>query len=152
VDIAGWAVLAIGAVRLALRQRDVRQIDLVADLKLSAAGEGPEVGWLIRKSGASWPAYCLDEALALERPAPADRHLCVFFGADEVRGILCNQVWSLAADGDLVAEPLPGCMSGPRSPATGLARFEDGVALVTDAPALASYLVDLAETEHGRSR
>src|SRR3990172_6916027 len=38
-DIAGWAVLAIGAVRLALPQRDVRQIDLAADLKESAAGE-----------------------------------------------------------------------------------------------------------------
>jgi len=152
-EIAGWAVLAIGKVRLALPQREVRQIDLAADLKVSAAGEGPESGWLIRDDAPSWPAYCLDEALVFERPAPVERKLCVFLKlGEEARGILCDHVWSLATDTDLVPEPMPGCMGGPRTPATGLAHFEGGVTLVTGAAALDSYFTDLKETEHGGAR
>jgi hypothetical protein len=149
--IAGWTVLAIGAVHLALPQRDVRQIDLASDLKESAAGEGWEIGWLIRKNGASWPAYSFTESLRLERPASAGRKLCVFVGkpGDRVRGILCNRVWSFAADADLVIEAAPGCMTGVRSPATGLAQFEDTVALVTDRATLAAYLDFLLEPAHG---
>jgi hypothetical protein len=152
-SISGWAVLAIGAVRLALPQRGVRQIDLAVDLKISAAGEGPAIGWLVRKSGASWPVYCLDERFGFEHPAPADRRLCVFFGSgDDVQGILCNHVWSLPSDADLAIEPLPGCATGQRSPATGLAQFMEGVSLVTSATALAAYLAALKETNYGRSR
>lgn len=144
--IAGWVVLAIGALRLALPQRDVHQIEPVADLKESGAGEGLEVGWFLNDGAPSWPAYGLDEQLRLERPSAPERRLCVFTGArDEVRGIVCNRVWSLAADADLATEPVPGCMVGPRSPATGLAQFEGGVALVTDAAALAAYLAHLME-------
>ena len=144
--IAGWVVLAIGALRLALPQRDVRQIEPAADLKESAAGEQLEIGWFLRDGARSWPAYGLDEQLHLERPAAPGRRLCVFTGArDEVRGIVCNRVWSLAADADLGVEPVPRCMIGPRSPATGLAQFEGGAALVTNGTALAAYLAFLME-------
>lgn len=152
--IAGWTVLAIGAVRLALPQRDVRQIELATDLKNSAAGESREIGWFIRKNGASWPAYSFDESLRFERPASAGRKLCVFMGErdDAVRGVLCNRVWSFEADADLRIEAVPGCMTGMRSPATGLAQFEGTAALVTDRVALAAYLdllLEPAHDEHG---
>jgi hypothetical protein len=151
LGIAGWAVLAVGTVRLALPQRDVRQINLVGDLEMPAAGDGLEVGWRIRDDGRSWPAYSLDTRLRLESPAPAQRRLCVFFGpGDDVRGVLCDRVWSLAADGDLVIEPLPGCFAGARSPAIGLAQFEKQVALVTDCGALTAYLAEIQEAGHGR--
>jgi hypothetical protein len=151
LNISGWVVLAIGALRLALPQRDVRQIEPAADLKESAAGEGLEVGWFLRDGTRSWPAYGLDEQLRLERPAAPARRLCVFTATDdEVRGIVCNRVWSLAADADLGVEPVPGCMIGPRSPATGLARFDDGVALVSDGAALAAYLAFLMEPARDR--
>lgn len=183
MDIAGWVVLAIGAVHLALPQRDVRQIELASDLKESAAGEGREIGWFMRKNGPSWPAYSFDESLRLERPASAGRKLCVFMGEtangriittgrtseasrasdsargprldpigeqdDAVRGVLCNRVWSLAADTDLGIEAVPGCMTGVRSPATGFSQFEGSVALVTERAALAAYLDFLLEPEHG---
>jgi hypothetical protein len=58
-------------------------------------------------------------------------------------------VWSFAADADLVIEAAPGCMTGVRSPATGLAQFEDTVALVTDRATLAAYLDFLLEPAHG---
>jgi len=71
---AGWMVLALGDQQLALAQRDVRLIGLVSDLKLSAAGESPEVGWLQQKNGSSWPVYCFDEALQILNPAPAQQY------------------------------------------------------------------------------
>lgn len=146
----GWMVLAIGDQRLALAQRDVRLIGLVADLKLSAAGESLEVGWLLQKNGSSWPVYCFDEALSLQRPAPAHRHVCVFFAAgEETLGILGDRVWSLAADADIVVEPLPACMTGLPSPVMGIANYQDSVVAVLGAGQIASYLGFLWERGHG---
>jgi hypothetical protein len=150
VPVEGWLVLAIGELRLALPQSEALQIELASDLEEADPG-APQLGWRARRTGGPWPAYCLDPALRLQRPAPPERHLCVFFGTqDDARGILCDRVWPLAADADLRAEPLPGCMSGSRSPATGLARFQDGVVVVTSAAALKGNLDSIAEDEHGR--
>lgn len=145
---AGWMVLAIEDLRLALPQRDVRQIEIAAALKHSAAGDAREAGWLLRKDGKSWPAYCLDGTLRLLWSVPAARRVCMFFeGEDGMRGLLCDHVWSLAADGDLGVEPAPGCMAVPHSPVVGFARFQSGVALVTNAAALASYLDTASQLE-----
>lgn len=142
--VGGWLVLAIAELRLALPQSEARQIELASDLQ-TEDGDRPEAGWLPRRTGAAWPAYNLDPELRIQRPAPAGRRLCVFFGTrDDARGILCDRVWPLAADADLRAEPLAGCMTGPLSPVAGLARFQDGVAVLTRAAALRAYLESLA--------
>ena len=138
--VSGWLVLAIGDLRLALPQGEARQIELAADLDAGDA-DGHEAGWLRRRSGDSWPAYSLDPALRVQPRAPSERRLCVFFVVREgARGILCDRVWSLAADDDLRREPLAGCMTGPLSPVAGLARFQERVAVVTSAAALGGYL------------
>ncbi len=147
---AGWMVLAVGDLRLAFRQREIRLIGLVSDLKLSAAGESPEVGWLLQKSGNSWPVYCLDEALDLQRPAPEGRHVCVFFEAGgEMLGLLSDRVWSLAADADIAAEPLPVCMTGLSSPLVGVARYQGSFVAVLGGAEIAAYLANLRERKHG---
>lgn len=146
---AGWMVLAVGDLRLALPQRDVRLFGLVADLKLSAAGESLEVGRLLQKSGGSWPVYCFDAALQLQSPAPADRHVCVFFAAGgETVGILGDRVWSLAADTDIAVEALPGCMTGLPTPVVGVAHYRDSVMAVLGAAQIAAYLAFLREHEN----
>jgi hypothetical protein len=140
---AGWLVLAIGELRLALPQSEARQIELASDLG-AGKSEGLEAGWLRRRSGHSWPAYNFDPSLRLQRPVPAGRRLCVFFGTREnARGILCDRVWPLESDADLRCEPLPGCMRGSLSPAAGFARFQDGVAVTTSAGALGGFLDSL---------
>ena len=150
VPVEGWLVLAMEGLRLALPQSEALQIALAFDLEHVDDG-GPEVGRLSRRNGKAWPAYCLDWALRVQRSTPAERRLCVFFGTqDDARGILCDRVWPLAADADLRPEPPRRCMSGPRWPAIGLARFQDGVAVVTSATELKAYLDFLAEEDHGR--
>ncbi len=150
--VAGWVVLAIGALRLAVPQGDIRRIELVGDLSLPETAAGVEIGWLLNNDAAAWPAYSLDERLALERSVPSVRRLCVFLGTGAaVRGVLCDHVWSLAADNDLTPEPLAGCFNGPRSPVMGLARFETSVALISSGRALTEYLIDISEIEHGRN-
>jgi hypothetical protein len=142
---AGWLVLAIGELRLALPQREARQIELASDLEVHDGNHG-EIGWLRHQAGAGWPAYNLDAGLGMQRPIPASRRLCVFFGThDGTRGLLCDRVWPLAADSDLSHETLSDCMNGPRSPVVGLAKFQDGVAVVTSAAALSAYLDALVE-------
>ncbi len=150
VRAAGWVVLSIDGLRLALPQRDVRLIQLVADLKLSAAGEGHEVGWLLREAGDSWPAYCLDGALRLQRPAPDARRVCVFCEAEgAVLGIVCDRLWSLATDAELAVEPVPGCMTGAPTPVVGFARYQEGIAIVLGTTALVRYLSFLRDSGHG---
>jgi len=147
---AGWMVLALGDQQLAIPQRDVRLIGLAADLKLSAAGEALEVGWLLQKSGNSWPVYCFNEALQILRPAPPDRHVCVFFEAGgEILGILSDRVWSLAADTDMAVQPLPACMTGLPSPVVGVSYYQQKVVAVLGATEIAAYLNFLREQEHG---
>lgn len=147
---AGWMVLAFGDLRLALPQRDIRLVGLVSDLKLSAAGESHEVGWLLQKSGNSWPVYCFDEALDLKRPAPEGRHICLFFEAGgEILGILSDRVWSLAADTDIAVEPLPACMTGLPSPVVGVSRYQESVVMVIGAAEVAAYLAFVRGNPHG---
>ena len=147
---SGWLVLAFDGVLLTLPQRSVRQVELVSDLKLSAAGEAPEAAWLLRRDDRSWPVYGLDGALRLVRPLPAARRVCVFFASGPaVCGLACDRVWSLASDTELTVEPVPGCMTGLPSPVTGLARIRDAVATITSAEALFNYLAHLKDGHLG---
>jgi hypothetical protein len=147
---AGWLVLAIDDLRLALPQQDVRLIGLAADLKPSAGGEGPETGWLLHEDGDSWPAYSLSGGLHLQRPAPAARRVCVFFEtAQAVIGLVCDKLTSLATDTELRVQSLPGCMTGLPTPIRHVARHEDGIVAVTSAADLAGYLAGLQEDADG---
>ena len=142
----GWAVLAIDELWLALPQRDVRQFEPVSDLEAPGSNLTQATGQLLTAGDESWPVYNLDGSLQLQRAAPAARRLCVFFEAEaQTGGLLCDRVWSLAEDADLAVEPLPGCIKGPPSPATGLAQFQDRIAMVTNRTALSAYLDYLLE-------
>ncbi len=149
ITTQGWAVLAMDALRLALPQRDVRQFELAADLEAPGANLAQASGQLMAGSGELWPVYSLDGALQLTRAAQGSRSLCVFFQAEgPTRGLLCDRVWSLSDDADLVVEPIPGCIKGAPSPATGLARFRDRIAMVTSRTALSHYLAHLLDEAH----
>lgn len=146
----GWLLLAIDGLRLALPQREIRLIALAGSLTTPAHHDTPEIGMLVREDGTPWPVYALDGALALEGRDSNTRRHCVFFeSGGVVLGLLCDRLWSLAADARLLPEPVPGCLRVRRSPITGFARHRDGLVAVTGAADLASYLDFLMESRHG---
>lgn len=146
----GWLVLAIDNLYLVLPQHEVRQIELLSDIDAATPGASPAIGWLARDDGDRWPAYGLDGTLHRQHAAATARRVCVFLAdADRVFGIACDHVWSLAGDADIRPEPLPGCMTGRRSPITGFARYRDGIAAVTRAAALREFLASDTESGHG---
>ena len=147
--VPGWAVLVIDELWLALPQRDVRQFGLTSELEAPAANLPRAGGQFPAESGEFWPAYSLDGSLQLQQVTPEVRSVCVFFEAGgKTRGLLCDRVWSLADNADLVVEPMPGCAKGPPSPATGLAQFRGRIAMVTDPSALSTYLAYLLDHNH----
>jgi len=147
--VPGWAVLAIGELWLALPQRDVRQFELASELEAPEASLAQAAGQFMARSDKSWPAYSLDGSLQLQRAVPEARRICVFFETEgQTRGLLCDRVWSLADYTDLIVEPMPGCIKGPPSPATGLAQFRGQIAIVTNRGALSAYLAYLLVQDH----
>jgi hypothetical protein len=145
----GWAVLAIDELFLALPQRDICLFEVATDLQAREVNLAEAIGYFQTHRDESWPVYRLDGALQLQRAVSEKRRIYVFFEAQgQTRGLLCDRVWSLAEDADIAAEPMPGCIKGPPSPATGLTQFRDRIAMVTDRAALSSYLAYLQEQEH----
>lgn len=138
---AGWMLLAIDGLRLALPQREVRLVELVADLEAPDRGDTQAVGALRQADGSAWPAYCLDADLGVQRVVPEARRSCVFVEAGgRVLGLVCDRIWSLASDAELTVEPVPGCMTGAPSPVAGFTRHRGGIAVVLAAASLAAYL------------
>ncbi len=148
-SIAGWAVLAIDELWLALPQRDVRQFQLASDLETAGTDMAKAVGQLVASNGESWPAYNLDGSLKLQQAVPEARGVCIFFEREgRTFGLLCDRVWPLEGDTDLTVDPMPGCIKSRSSPITGLTQFQNRIAMVTNGAALSSYLAYLLEQDH----
>ena len=147
---AGWLVLVIDGLRLALPQRDVRLIELAAELQPATVADGQVIGWLPREDADPWPVYSFDGGLRLQRPAAETRRLCVFIEAGgQTTGIACDRVHALATDVELAVEPVPGCMTGIPSPLAGFARDQGGITAVLDVAALSGYIDFLREHGNG---
>src|SRR5712671_2309292 len=135
VTLAGWALLTMDGLRLALPQKYIVSIELVSALQPARNG-GNEIGWF-EQDAQRWPVYCLDRRFA---PAPAlgaTARVCVLFRSDErTLGLAGTQVSLLAADADLSVPPLPACLTRPGSPLIGLALHRQATVAVVHALAL----------------
>jgi hypothetical protein len=162
--LSGWALLAIDGLLLALPQREVCTIDLIANLKHLGSGHswgsshqaqggesgadmpgnpapGYEVGWLLQDGGAAWPVYSFDGELRIQKQMPDKRRLCIFIGSgSHVTGIACDRLELLETDDVLSVDAIPGCMAGVASPITGFARHQSVVVAVLNATSLHGYL------------
>lgn len=167
LTLAGWALLTMDGVTLALPQKDIVTIELVSALQPVQDG-GNEIGWFAQDAQ-RWPVYCLDRGFALAPTlAPAVR-VCVLFrcnsytpplpalspsvrgNVNELRtlGLAGTQVSLLAADADLSVPPLPTCLARPGSPLAGLALHRDAIVAVVHAQPLGLYLSTLLEAAQG---
>lgn len=147
VTLAGWALLTMDGVTLALPQRSIATIELTAALQPAEDG-GNEIGRFAHETE-RWPVYCLDRHFALKPAREETTRVCVLFRAGgRTLGLAGAQVSLLAADADLTVPPLPTCLTQPGSPVVGLALHRDRIVAVTHAQALAEYL-NSPEIAHG---
>lgn len=146
-DVAGWLVLSIDDIRVAVPQKDVKTIELVTALDVAVEGE-MEAGWL-EQDGKMWPAYGVDTQLMLQPNVPKTRRFCIMLRSnDKLIGFLADQVRLLAADEDLAIEELPGCLIEKDSPLGGLSLLDDDVVAAIRSGALAPYLIEM-EARYG---
>jgi len=144
--LAGWALLAVDGLVVALPQRDIVTIELVSALQPAQNG-GHEIGWFA-KGTQRWPVYCLDRRFAPAAALAETARMCVLFRSeDRTLGLAGAQVSLLAADADLDVRPLPACLTRPGSPLVGLALRRDAMVAVVQAQELGRYLSP-AETAH----
>ncbi len=131
--------LRIGKLRLILPQSEVCAVESCLDLQTTTTPLANAVG-MVNYAGQSWPAYCVSEELGLLLSAPSERRACVMLPlGDAYFGLLCDDAKVLKNTTPQESFALPSAMAVAHSPLTGLLRFEDGLACLSDAARLGSY-------------
>ena len=139
------AMLKMDGLNLLLPQRDIRTLESASDMDRSAPALNSP-GW-VPFQHKRWPAYCLSENLELMDEMPPDRRACVMFSyGGGFTGILCNDVIVLK-DFDAPSFELPAAMRLPDTPITGLIEYAEGIACVSNAARLTSYVGMLVANE-----
>ena len=137
--LAGWALLTMDGVRLALPQKDIVTIGLVAAL-LPAQDAVNAIGCFVH-NGERWLVYCLDRCFVPVPMLATTARVCVLVRVQErIFGLVGTQVVLLASNADLEVQPLPACLVQSGSPLAGLALHNDGIVLSVHASLLADYL------------
>jgi chemotaxis signal transduction protein len=131
-------VLAIDGLQLIVPQADIRTVESITDV--AVADKMPKsVGW-INYRGQRWPVVCLSHELLLLNVVPASRRACVMLAFDgNYLGLLCDDAKVLA---NFVQQSyfVPASMRKLESPLTGLVQYEQGLACLSDASHLGSYV------------
>lgn len=141
-----WLRLRIDASTVLVRQRDVRAIESVLDIRHEPAAAGASRCGTLDVAGERWPVFALDGDLRPAAEAPASRRVCALLADGSSRlGILADAVDRLP-EHDLDLAPVPPCSGGgPGSVVEFLAVHGDEIAGVTGAERLARVLaVDVA--------
>lgn len=134
---AHFVVLAIGQVRIALPERDIRTLELVNALQPVA--HGSSVG-AIALEGSDWPIFGLSEELDPLSELPEGCRVCVLMEVEGRRfGLACDDVRDVRSDQVRLAA-LPACMASAESPVKQLAISGDNVFCVTTVRLLADHL------------
>lgn len=146
--LTGWALLTMDGVQLAVPQKDIVNIGLVADLQ-HAQDSGNEIGWFVQNAE-RWPVYCLDRHLVLAPTLAEASRVCILFRSDNrTLGLAGTQVSLLAADDELAVQRLPACLARSDSPLNGLALHRNEIVMSARGNALVDLLIYL-EGAHGR--
>lgn len=132
------ALLKIDSLSLLLPQGEIRTMESSSDIDAIAPALR-SAGW-VGYAGKRWPVYCLSEELTLMDNVPAQRRGCVLMtmGAGYL-GIMCDDMVVLK---DVAAQryELPVPMRLPASPILYLVNYEQGIASVSNARQITSYV------------
>ncbi len=129
-----YALLHIGATRLALAQHEVRTLEAGADV-----GSGGEAR-LIATTGRRWPVLAIDDELRPVALNAAPRRICAMLALPAgLFGLLCDEV-EVLPQARTVLHALPAAMASAQSAVLGILAFERGIAVVSTAARLAAVL------------
>ena len=131
--IAGWALLIMDGLTIAVAQKDIVTIEIVSSLRPTEQDDN-KIGWFVANGLDRWPVYCLNRYFAtMPALAQSSRVFILMRSKDHTFGLAGTQVSLLADDADLLVTPLPVCLASPGSPLIGLALYRDGVVAVIQA-------------------
>jgi chemotaxis signal transduction protein len=131
-------VLAIDGLRLIVPQGDIRTVESISDVIV--ADKMPKTVGVINYRGQRWPVVCLSHELLLLDAVPASRRACVMLAFDgNYLGLLCDDAKVLV---NFIQQSffVPASMRKLESPLTGLIQYEQGLACLSDASHLVSYV------------
>lgn len=135
---SAYVMLTMDGRRLLLPQGDIRTLDPLADVDITAPPDRG-VGW-VSFDKTRWPVYCLSGGLLVLDRIPQPRRICVLLTRrDGYFGLLCDGLVSLPGQ-SVKLRPLPACMAKPVSPILALVLKEDEVGLVSAAARLEAFL------------
>jgi hypothetical protein len=135
------ALLKINGLHLLLPQGEIRTLESATDVDATATALH-SAGW-ITYAQKRWPVYCLSDELALLAVVPSERRACAMLatGAGYI-GILCDDMIVLK-DFSAQRYELPVAMKLPDTPILHLVAYEQGMACVSNANQLTSYIEQL---------
>ena len=131
-------VLSIDGLKLILPQDEIRTVESIADVEL--AEKSPRSIGTINYRGQRWPVVCLSNELFLLDVVPAARRACVMLAYDgNYLGLLCDDARVLV---NFMQQSfaMPNSMRTRDSPITSLIQYDQGLACVSNASRLSSYV------------
>lgn len=132
------AELTFEHLTLAIPLSDLHSLEPVLDVNFSDRTARAAGSILI--GGASYPVYCLSDALAFDLQPPATRRICAIIDNGEtVFGLICAAVAATPA-GSHVAHELPLCMREDSSPIDSLELTLDRVLCRTSGASLGHFI------------
>ena len=134
--------LKIGTLMLILPQSEVSAVESCLDvLPANFAQPIANVVGTVAFAGQRWPAYCVSQELSLMATMPQERRACVMLAnGNGYIGLLCDDARVLKTLSTEQNYPLPSAMAVHNTPVLGLLRFEDGLACLSDAAHLCSFV------------
>jgi chemotaxis signal transduction protein len=131
-------VLAIDNLRLILPQADIRTVESVSDIEL--ADKMPRSAGWIKYLGQRWPVVCFSDELTFLDQVPSPRRACVMLAFNGAYlGLLCDDARVLV-NFSHQSFAVPASMRMHASPLTGLFQYEQGLACLSDASHIHSYV------------
>lgn len=145
IPSASVVALSIDGFTLLLPQQELQTFESVADVETDHC-ENNEVG-CIEIAEVKYPVYCISQDFLLLHAIPDERRIAVFLASGkDMAGILCDEL-KIVSNKALSAYPMPGCMSIPGVPFTGLAIYNDTVCGMSSAGHLLNYLYGEGELQ-----
>jgi hypothetical protein len=140
-----YVALEFDGLTLLIAQHEIRFVEVIEDVQTQLeAGEAAVgvAGWLTHGEE-QFPVFCLSYDLELINDLPKESRYCVILeteGQEATFGLICHNMESLSPRYPLHIQAIPEAMYNPDSPLDNLALYQGGIACLSNALSLVSYI------------